>query len=54
VDEKSLFKKRKLLLDGLSKLFFKLKNALQNISANLFASGVFHKNIIFNVLLMRI
>jgi hypothetical protein len=35
----------------LSKIFFKLKNAAQNFSANFFVSGVFYKNVIFNVLL---
>jgi hypothetical protein len=29
-------------------------NALQNISANYFVHGVLHKNVIFNVLLMKI
>jgi hypothetical protein len=49
MDETSLYFKNEVL-HGLSKIFFKIKNASQNVSANFFVSGVLLRNVIFKVL----
>jgi hypothetical protein len=41
-------------MDGLGKIFLKIKNALQKILANFFISEIFIKNVIFSMLLMII